>query len=131
MTSNDSYLVRTKQGDSSKKLIGDVNPLTNETSWITDDIPVTIFRFLTGSSGAVHYLSNNVEELTGYPKMDFIDQKLSWADIIFPEDNRYYSEVIQKAIKSKTSYQVEYRIKKADDSTAFIQEQAHLGTANK
>ena len=49
-----------------------------------------------------------------------------WADIIFPEDNRYYSKVIQKAIKSKTSYQVEYRIKKADDSTAFIQEQAHL-----
>lgn len=56
MASNDSYLVRTKQGDSSKKLIGDVNPLTNETSWITDDIPVTIFRFSTGSSGAVHYL---------------------------------------------------------------------------
>ena len=58
--------------------------------------------------------------------MDFLDKKLNWSDIVFPEDNRYYSSVIQKAIKNKTSYQVEYRIKKSDDSTVFIQEQAHL-----
>ena len=76
-------------------------------------------------------LSNNVEELTGYSKMDFIDQKLSWTDIIFPEDNQYYDKVVQKAIKNKTSYQVEYRIKKADDSTVFIQEQAHLVSDDK
>jgi methyl-accepting chemotaxis protein len=131
MVSADSYLGDTKQMKSSKNLVDDVNPFTNETNWITDDIPVTIFRFSIGSSGAVHYLSNNVEELTGYPKTDFIDQKLSWADIIFQDDNKYYGKVIQKAIKSKTSYQVEYRIKKADDSTVFIQEQAHLVSDDK
>ena len=63
--------------------------------------------------------------------MDFIDHNLSWTDIISPEDNQYYSKVVQKAIKNKTPYQVEYRIKKADDSTVFIQEQAHLVSDDK
>ena len=48
------------------------------------------------------YISKNVEKLTGYSKMDFIDQKLSWSDIVFPEDIPIHDKIVQKAIKNKT-----------------------------
>ena len=131
MASTDINSDRTRQQNSSNTLVNDIVSGASETRWITDDIPVTIFRLSIGSSGTMQYISNNVEELTGYSKMDFIDHNLSWTDIISPEDNQYYSKVVQKAIKNKAPYQVEYRIKKADDSTIFIQEQAHLVSDDK
>jgi methyl-accepting chemotaxis protein len=73
----------------------------------------------------MHYLSNNVEELTGYSKMDFLDNKIKLEDIILPEDIQDYNKIKQKAIKNKTSFQVEFRLKKEDGSTIFVQEQAH------
>jgi PAS domain S-box-containing protein len=70
-------------------------------------------------------ISTNVEKLTGYSKMDFIDKKLSWSDIVFPEDVTIIDKAVKKARKSKSSYQIEYRIKKFNGSMAFIQEKAH------
>ncbi len=127
MASTDANMDRNKRVNLSKNLVDEVNSTTKETNWITDDIPVTIFRASYGSSGTtMHYLSNNVEELTGCSKIDFLDNKITLDDIILPEDIQDYYKVKQKAIKNKTSYQVEFRLKKADGSTVFIQEQAHF-----
>jgi methyl-accepting chemotaxis protein len=124
MDSTDTNLDRTKRKNLSKKLTEDQNLKAEEMNWITDDIPVTIFRASSESSENILYLSNNIEELTGYSKEDFLDNKLSFEDIIFREDIQDYDKVKQKAIKNKTSYKVEYRIRKADGSPVFVQEQA-------
>ena len=50
MVSTDSNLGKTKQRNLSKNLVDDGSE-TKENSWITDDIPVTIFRFSNGSQG--------------------------------------------------------------------------------
>ena len=106
-------------------MVEDVDSEAKEISWLIDNLPVTVFRVSNESSWAIHYISKNVEKLTGYSKMDFISQKLSWSDIVFPEDVPIVDKAIQKAMKNKTPYQVEYRIKKSDGNTVFIQEQAH------
>ncbi len=126
MESTDSILENTKQKKVSKNSSEDVDSKTADISWLIDNLPITIFRVSNESSWGILYISKNVERLTGYSKKDFVSQKLSWSDIVFPEDVQLIDKVIDKATKNKTSYQVEYRIKKSDGSTVFIQEQAHL-----
>jgi methyl-accepting chemotaxis protein len=109
-----------------KKTTEVVDSEAKEISWITENLPVTVFRVSSESSWAIHYINKEVEKLTGYPKMDFIDQKLSWSDIVVPEDVSVVSKTIEKAKKNKTFYHVEYRIKKADGTIIFIEEQGHL-----
>ncbi|MDD3052609.1 MAG: PAS domain-containing protein, partial [Candidatus Cloacimonetes bacterium] len=114
-----------KQKDSSKNLTGDDAQNAKEISSLIDSLPVTVFRVLNDSSWSIQYIGKSVEKLTGYSKMDFISQKFSWSDIILPEDVSLIDKTTHKAIKNKTPYQVEYRIKKVDGSIAFVQEQAH------
>ena len=71
MASTDINSDRTRQQNSSNTLVNDIVSGASETRWITDDIPVTIFRLSIGSSGTMQYISNNVEELTGYSKNGF------------------------------------------------------------
>ena len=74
MASTDTNMDKNKSVNLSKTFVDETPCTANETDDITDDIPVTIFRASYGSSGTtIHYLSNNVEELTGYSKMDFLN----------------------------------------------------------
>jgi methyl-accepting chemotaxis protein len=131
MVLNDSDFKTQDQGKLSNKLLEDIDLAAKEISWLIDNLPVTVFRVSNDSSWAIHYISNNVEDLTGYPKKDFLNHKLSWSDIVFPEDISVIDKVIEKSMKNKTSYQVEYRIKRADGRTVLIQEQADLVTDQK
>jgi methyl-accepting chemotaxis protein len=126
MTSTVSDLDKTMLSNSSKNLVDDVDSETEEINWIIDNLPITVFRLSSKSSWGVEYINKDVEKLTGYSKKDFITNELSWFDIVFPEDVSVLEKTVQKAKKNKTSYQVEYRIKKSDGSTAFILEKAHL-----
>ena len=126
MSSSVSDFNHSKKDNSLKNLNRDEHSYAKERSSLIDSLPVTIFRVSNESSWAIHYISENVNELTGYPKADFIDQKMSWSDIVYPEDIPIIDRVIEKSMKTRAPYQVEYRIKKADGSTIFIQEQAHL-----
>ena len=126
MVSTDTNQDSVTRKNFSKNLIDDQNSEAKEMNWITEDIPVTIFRASYGSSGTtIHYLSNNVEELTGYSKTEFINKKINLDDIILPEDVQNYYKAKQKAIRDKTLLKVEFRLKKANGKTASVQEQSH------
>ncbi|AKB33298.1 hypothetical protein MSSIH_2608 [Methanosarcina siciliae HI350] len=126
MSSIATDLENTGQRNSSKNLVEDEDSKAKEVSSLIDNLPVTIFRTSVDSSWAVKYIGKNVEILTGHPRTDFISQKISWSDIVYPEDAPLIEKTVQKAMKNRTAYQVEYRIKKTDGSTVFIQELAHL-----
>ncbi|WP_410508573.1 methyl-accepting chemotaxis protein [Methanosarcina hadiensis] len=118
-----------KQGELShsiKKITKNADQEAIETSWLIDNLPVTVFRVLNKPAWPIHYISKNVDELTGYSAREFLSQKLAWADIVFPEDVPKIDAAIDKSVKSGNPYQVEYRIKKSCGDTVFVQEQAHL-----
>ena len=109
-----------------EKLTENFDFKAEDLSWLMDNIPVTVFRSLSKLSWGMDYFSTNVEKLTGYSKLDFIDQKVLWSDIVFPEDINIIERAVRNAKKNKSSYQIEYRIKKSDGNTVFVQEKAHL-----
>jgi methyl-accepting chemotaxis protein len=93
---------------------------------LIDSFPVTVFQCSVSSSSRTFlYVNKSIEELTGYSKTDFTSQKLSWTDLVHPEDTHLIREIVQKAIEGNTSYSLEYRIRKADGNIIFINEQAH------
>jgi len=120
----DADLKMVEKKNSCNNFVEDVDSAAKEISWMIDNLPVTIFRVSNESSWPIHYISKNVEKLTGYSTADFLSQSLSWSDIVFSEDIPAIDKVIEKAMRNNSPYQVEYRIKKSDGKTVFIQEQA-------
>ena len=126
IVSTNSKLGKTKQKSSFEKLDENVSLKAEDMSWLIDNLPVTVFRSSSKLSWGMDYISSSVEKLTGYSKKDFIDQKLLWFDIVFPEDVSILDKAVKAAKKDKSPYQIEYRIKKADGNIVLIQEQAHV-----
>ena len=126
MGSIDSVFEKQKSDDSFENLTFNFIFKAEDISWLIDNIPVTVFKSSSKLSWGMDYLSTNVEKLTGYSKLDFIDKKVLWSDIVFPEDINIIERAVRNAKKNKSSYQIEYRIKKSDGSTVFVQEKAHL-----
>ncbi|MDQ1254783.1 MAG: methyl-accepting chemotaxis protein, partial [Euryarchaeota archaeon] len=99
---------------------------TDNINWLSNNVPVTIFRTSRKLSWGMDFISKNVEKLTGYSSEDFNNKKISWFDIVFPEDIKVIEAAVKNAKKNKISYQIEYRIKKSDGKTVFVQEQANV-----
>ncbi|WP_410507291.1 methyl-accepting chemotaxis protein [Methanosarcina hadiensis] len=126
MVSVDYGLEHPKQKNTPKKSTEAADKEAKEISWLIDNLPVSVFRVANDSSFSMVYASKSIEQLTGYSKEDFLSRRVSWADIIYSEDVSKVDNVIQKAVKTKAPYQVEYRIQRADGSTTFIHEQARV-----
>lgn len=98
----------------------------NELDKFAEGLPVTLFRCDINASWAIYYITHNVLALTGYSKEDFLDQKVTWSDIVIPEDVPKIDAAIDEAMKNNTPYNVEYRIKRTDGDVIYIEEKGHL-----
>lgn len=79
-----------------------------------------------GKEGIVDYVSENIIKL-GYTPQEFYNGVLTWKDIILPED---YERFLQKDTDTceKKGIIVTYRIRKADNSVVFVQDETISGT---
>lgn len=68
------------------------------------------------------YLSQNVEEIYGYPKEAFMQGTLHFTDIVFPEDLARVQTAVASAIAQHRPYEVELRFHRPDGSTAWVLE---------
>jgi PAS domain-containing protein len=62
--------------------------------------------------GSVDFFDDKIEALTGYPKADFDSRRLTWPDLIFPEDLPGTRDRFIEALKTSRAYEREYRIRK-------------------
>ncbi|MDD3042513.1 MAG: methyl-accepting chemotaxis protein [Methanosarcinaceae archaeon] len=128
MASNESGFEKPTQKKPSENLGDDTDSESNIISLLAENLPVTVFRVSMDASWGITYVNQNIENLTGYSKKDFLNKKLSWFELVFPEDIPVIEKVSKKAKKNNTPYQIEYRIKKSDGNTVFIQEKSHFMT---
>jgi diguanylate cyclase (GGDEF)-like protein/PAS domain S-box-containing protein len=76
---------------------------------IVTQVPGAVFR--AGPGGIIEFVSEAVEEITGYPAKGLIGLPIdAWSDIICPEDRRLQRRVVKEAILAGRPYEVEYRI---------------------
>ena len=74
-------------------------------------LPETVYRCANDRQWTMEFLSQSCRELTGYEATDLIEnRKISFADLIHPEDREGVWNSIQQAVAKRQPYRLQYRI---------------------
>jgi PAS domain S-box-containing protein len=92
-------------------------------STLMNNLPGMAYRCDYDDKWTMRFISNGFLELTGYSPKDFINnKKRSFSKIIHPEDRHIGIEQIKSAIKTKTPFEIEYRIITKDGEEKWVWE---------
>ena len=88
---------------------------------LVENIPGIVYRCEMDHDWTMHYISDMIEVVSGYPATDFLANRVRTFDsIILPDDREMVSNVVNKAVKRRSSFSIEYRITTADGSIKWI-----------
>jgi PAS domain S-box-containing protein len=94
------------------------------------NVPGVIFRCSIDNDWTMEFLSDEIDELTGYPASDFIANRVrTFASVIHPEDAPRLTQEVEAAVAEERPYTIEYRTLHRDGSIRHVVErgQAILG----
>ncbi len=89
---------------------------------LANNIPGTVHMSKYDDKWSKIYLNDEIERLTGYPKSDFLQNKIYYLDIVHPDDLKI---VLNKAIvlfKEKQKIHLIYRIIHKDGQNIWVEE---------
>ncbi|WP_286238127.1 PAS domain-containing protein [Neptuniibacter halophilus] len=82
---------------------------------LVDRLPAMLYRSRNNASWTMEYVSSGCELLTGYPAESLLNQsQISLGSMIHPNDADYVWEAVQAALQSQQSFDLEYRLTRAD-----------------
>jgi PAS domain S-box-containing protein len=85
------------------------------------NIPGVVYRGTLDEHWTMHYMSELIEKVSGYPVSDFIENKVrSFASIIHPEDREMVSEIVFEQVNKGRSFSIEYRIITSDGNVEWM-----------
>ncbi|WP_431064560.1 PAS domain S-box protein [Methylotuvimicrobium sp.] len=94
---------------------------------LVNNIPGIVYRCKLDENWTMLYMSAIVDNISGYPASDFIDNSVrSYASIIHPDDTERVERSVYHAIASGTGWEMEYRILHKNGSIRWAYEK---GTA--
>ena len=92
-------------------------------SSLVRNLPGIVFRTSNNDNLTLEYVSEAVEEITGYPAADFIDaRERSITSLMEPAMVRVYRQEVLEAIKHRNSYETTYPITRSDGSKRWLRE---------
>ncbi len=104
-----SELINAKEG--TEKVLKDLKVQELRYRTLVGNIPGIVYRFAHDEEFTIQYMSDYVEQISGYPASDFIANKVrTFASIIHPDDVAEVNRTLADGIKSTTYYSLEYRI---------------------
>jgi two-component system sensor histidine kinase/response regulator len=89
---------------------------------LIDNIPGVTFRCVYVKRWPMQFISESVLQLTGWTAEEFVEGKVSFADIIHPDDAKTNWEMIQDAIHRGRPYSIEYRLLRRDGQLRWCSE---------
>jgi PAS domain S-box-containing protein len=91
------------------------------------NLPGITFRCAIDKDWTVLFLSGLVEEITGYPASDFLNNAVrSFVSLIHPDDLDYIFATVDKAMNENRPYLVEYRIITRTGEIRWIHERGRM-----
>jgi PAS domain S-box-containing protein len=89
--------------------------------------PGAIFRCKNDDDWTMLFISEAIEEITGYASKELINnEKRTYNSIISPEDRKMVSDAVNKGINKKQAYSIEYRVIDKKGSIKWIGENAQI-----
>lgn len=90
---------------------------------MVDNIPGALYRGAWDRDWTMHWLSDAVEAITGYPASDFIDNSVrTFASVIHPDDRAYVERSVEQAVAARQPFSLEYRIVRRDGEVRWVLE---------
>ena len=97
---------------------------------MVDNIPGALYRGACDRDWTMHWLSDEVETITGYPASDFIDNSVrTFASVIHPDDRDYVERSVAEAVDARRPYNLEYRILRRDGDVRWVLERGQAQDA--
>ena len=90
---------------------------------LLNNISGAVYRCAYDEHWTMEFISDAVEQITGYPPAAFIDNKtLAYADVIADEDKLAVQQMVDQAIEERRPFAAEYRLCHADGSIRWVYE---------
>jgi len=89
---------------------------------IIDNLPGIIYRCGTQPPWTMDFISHAVKEVTGYDASEFLDQTISWDEIIAPEDRAVVAAKVAEALEQRGQFDIRYRIITASGALRWVHE---------
>ena len=90
---------------------------------LVQNIPGMVYRCAMDAHWTIQFMSDYIENLSGYPLSDFVDNRIrSYASIIHPEDAGPVEQGVRAALARHAPYILDYRIRHADGSLRWVHE---------
>lgn len=84
---------------------------------LVSNIPGAVYRCANDAFWTMQFMSEPIEEISGYPACDFINNAVrSYKSIVHPEDVIKVVNAVNNSISDQRPYFIEYRIKHRDGS---------------
>lgn len=97
---------------------------TQRLEHLVSNMPGLVFRCRPDQHWTMLFLSDGVEELTGYTPGELLHNRdQSYGDLVLPEDYPDLRDVVDRHLEEDTSYTSEYRIRSRDDEVKWVWEQ--------
>lgn len=87
------------------------------------NIPGAVYRCAWDSDWTMEWLSDEIEEISGYPATDFIHSAVrTFASVIHPEDREQVQSSVMEAVNAGRPFILEYRIQRNDGDVRWVLE---------
>lgn len=94
---------------------------------LVKNIPGITYRCKLDKNWTMVFMSDAIQEISGYHARDFINSQIrSYESIIHPDDKNYVNISIYKAIAEKKCWDIEYRIRKKNGEDSWVQERGNI-----
>lgn len=99
---------------------------------MVSNVPGVIFRCLLDEAWTMMFISDEIQNLSGYPAKDFLNNsKRTFADIMHKDDTKQTSEYINETLKKGEVFHVDYRILTSNGEVKWVRGQGQAVTAKR
>ncbi|MCS6832186.1 MAG: PAS domain-containing protein, partial [Flammeovirgaceae bacterium] len=111
------------EADKRKKVEEEIKQSREQFNSIINNMRGIAYRCALDEHYTMHFISDEIERVTGFPAQDFIyNQKRSFSSIIYPEDLPKVDSTVYEAVQKRVPYELEYRLLSKDGSYLWVAE---------
>lgn len=89
---------------------------------LANNIPGTVYLSNINDKWSKIYINDEIENLTGYKKSEFIENNMYYVDLIHPEDKEYVRIAAKKLVEENIKMHVIYRIIHKNGNYVWVEE---------
>ena len=90
---------------------------------LVSSIPGAVYRCSAAGRSSLTFISSGIEAISGYPAANFIQKPVqAFPSIVHPDDAQQSEKIIDRAIKTKQPYTIEYRLIHCDGNVRWVAE---------